>query len=36
MTKQQLIWLITTAGFGLLALVFIYAVRVPRVPFLYK
>jgi len=36
MTKQHFIWLITLAGFGLLALVFIYAGGLPRVPFLFK
>jgi hypothetical protein len=34
MTKQHLIWLIT--GFGLLALVFIYSDRLPRVPFVFE
>jgi hypothetical protein len=36
MTKQHWIWLITIAGLGLLALMFIYAGRLPRVPFLFK
>lgn len=36
MTKQHLIWLIMLAGLGLLALLFIYAGRLPRVPFVFK
>ena len=35
MTKQHLIWLITLAGFGLLALVFILSDQLPRVGFVY-
>lgn len=36
MTKQHLIWLIALAGLGLLALVFVYANLLPRVPFDFK
>ena len=36
MNKQRLIWLITLGGLGLLALVFIFASRLPRVPFVFK
>ena len=36
MNKQHLIWLITLGGLGLLALAFIYASRLPRVPFVFK
>ena len=36
MTKQHLLWLIILAGFGLLALTFIYANQLPRVPFVFK
>ena len=36
MTKQHLIWLIALAVVGLLALLFIYAARLPWVPFLFK
>lgn len=35
MTKQHLIWLITLAGMGLLALVFIFSDQLPRVPFVF-
>jgi len=35
MTRQHLIWLITLAGFGLLALVFIFSDQLPRVPFVF-
>ena len=35
MTKEHLIWLITLAGLGLLALVFILSDQLPRVAFVY-
>ena len=36
MTQRRLIWLITCAGVGLLALAFIYANQLPRVPFVFN
>lgn len=36
MTKQHLFWLLTFVGVGLLALAFIYADRLPRVPFVFN
>jgi hypothetical protein len=36
MIKQHLIWLITFVGVGLLALAFIYANQLPRVPFVFN
>jgi len=35
MNRQHLIWLITLAGLGLLALVFIFSDQLPRVAFVY-
>jgi hypothetical protein len=36
MIKQHLIWLVAFVGVGLLALAFIYANRLPRVPFVFN
>jgi hypothetical protein len=35
MTKQHLIWLLGLFAWGMLALVFIYANWLPRVPFVF-
>ena len=36
MTKQHLIWLLALVPWGLIALVFINADQLPRVPFIFK
>ncbi len=36
MIKQHWVWLFTFVGVGLLTLAFIYADRLPRVPFVYN